>query len=157
MENIQVPPKARADGVDRNRSDAGLRTVLLADDDEDFRSVLAELLVEEGIRVIDVPSGEGVLAALDHATQPRGRTPDLLVLDLMMPRVSGLEVLQKLRKSPRWAQLPVLVVTGANDPMLRVRLDLPIAFKPDPEVVLDAIRRLLPAPPADVLSDRRQG
>src|SRR4029079_4201199 len=134
-----------------------LRTVLLADDDDDFRCVLAELLAEEGIRVIEVPSGEAVLAFLDHATQPRGRTPDLLVLDLMMPRVSGLEVLQKLRKSARWSPLPALVVTGANDPMLRVRLDLPNAFKPDPEVVLEAVRRLLPGPPAVAFTDRQRG
>jgi response regulator RpfG family c-di-GMP phosphodiesterase len=36
--------------------------------------------------------------------------------------MGGIEVLQKLRKSARWARLPVLVVTGVNDPMLPVRL-----------------------------------
>jgi len=83
------------------------------------------------------------LAVLDRATKLRGRSPDLLVLDLMMPKVSGIEVVQRLRKSSRWTRLPILVVTGVNDPMLRVRLDLPIAFKPDAEVVVDAVRRLL--------------
>ena len=155
MEHIQVPAETRV-GTSR-RDDGGLPTVLLADDDEDFRSVIAELLAEEGIRVSDVPSGEAVLAVLDQAAKPRGRTPDLLVLDLMMPRVSGLEVLQRLRKSARWAQLPVLVVTGANDPMLRVRLDLPIAFKPDPEVVLEAVRRLLPARSAAASAHGQRG
>jgi len=57
-----------------------------------------------------------------------------------MPRMSGIEVLQRLRKSRRWESLPVLVVTALNDPMLPVRLDLPIAFKPDAQAVLDAIR-----------------
>jgi len=148
MDNIQVPAEER---VGKGRGDdAGLRTVLLADDDEDFRCVLAELLAAEGLRVIDVPSGEAALAVLDHATKARGRSPDLLVLDLMMPRLSGLEVLQRLRKSARWARLPVLVVTAANDPMLRVRLDLPIAFKPDTDVVLESVRRLLPARSTDV-------
>jgi two-component system OmpR family response regulator/two-component system response regulator CpxR len=118
--------------------------VLLADDDEDFRRALAELLTAEGLRVIDVPSGEEALAVLDHATKPRGRSPDLLVLDLMMPNVNGIEVLQRLRKSARWTQLPILLVTGVNDPMLRVRLDLPIAFKPDIELIVEAVRRLLP-------------
>jgi CheY-like chemotaxis protein len=155
MEHIQVPAETRV-GTSR-RDDAGLRTVLLADDDEDFRSVIAELLAEEGLRVIDVPSGEAALAVLEQAAKPRGRTLDLLVLDLMMPRVSGLEVLQRLRKSPRWAQLPVLVVTGANDPMLRVRLDLPIAFKPDPEVVLEAVRRLLPGRSAAAFAHGQPG
>ena len=143
MENIQVPAEARV-GRSR-RDDAGTRMVLLVDDDDDFRGALAELLAADGLRVIDVPSGEAALAFLDRATKPRGSSPDLLVLDLMMPRLSGIEVLHRLRKSAHWAQLPVLVVTGANDPMLRVRLDLPIAFKPDPEVVLEAVRSLLPA------------
>ena len=143
MENIQVPARTR--GGRSRGADSGPQTVLLADDDEDFRCVLAELLAAEGLRVIDVPSGEEALAVLEHATKARGRWPDLLVLDLMMPRLSGLEVLQRLRKSTHWARLPILVVTGANDPMLRVRLDLPIAFKPDTDVVLENVRRLLPA------------
>jgi CheY-like chemotaxis protein len=143
MENIQVPARSR--GGKSRGDESGLQTVLLADDDEDFRCVLAELLAAEGLRVIAVPSGEEALAVLEHATKARGRWPDLLVLDLMMPRLSGLEVLQRLRKSAHWARLPILVVTGANDPMLHVRLDLPIAFKPDTDVVLESVRRLLPA------------
>ena len=60
-------------------------------------------------------------------------------------KVSGIEVLQRLRRSARWTQLPILVVTGVNDPMLRVRLDLPIAFKPDIELIVETVCRLLPA------------
>ena len=120
------------------------RTVQLADDDDDFRIALADLLADEGHQVIDVSSGEAALAALDAAARGRASAPELLVLDLMMPKMSGIEVLQRLRKSARWAQLPVLVVTGVNDPMLRVRLDLPVAFKPDTEVVLEAVRSQLP-------------
>src|ERR1044071_2375944 len=119
------------------------RTVQLADDDDDFRIALADLLADEGHQVIDVSSGEAALAALDAAARGRASAPDLLVLDLLMPKMSGIEVLQRLRKSARWAKLPVLVMTGVNDPMLRVRLDLPIAFKPDADVVLEAARHQL--------------
>ena len=118
-------------------------TVLLADDDEDFRSALAELLDEDGYHVVSVPSGAAALALLEDAAKGRAPPPDLLVLDLLMPSMSGLEVLQWLRKSARWASLPVLVVTGVNDPMLPVRLDVPIAFKPDAEAVLAAVRQQL--------------
>jgi CheY-like chemotaxis protein len=118
-------------------------TVLLADDDEDFRSALAELLDEDGCDVVAVPHGAAALALLEDAARGRAPPPDLLVLDLLMPSMSGLEVLQRLRRSARWARLPVLVVTGVNDPMLPVRLDVPIAFKPDAEVVLAAIRHQL--------------
>jgi CheY-like chemotaxis protein len=136
----------------RAREDSLARTVLLADDDDDFRSALAELLTADGYRVIDVASGEAALGWLHDAAKARERSPGVLVLDLMMPRMSGIEVLQRLRKSGRWADLPILVITAANDPMLRVRLDLPIAFKPDVDVVLEAVRRLLPtrSPFADV-------
>lgn len=127
---------AHASGVDA-------RTVLLADDDEDFRVALAEALDDHGYDVVAVPSGAAALAALEHAANGGTRPPDLLVLDLLMPGMSGNEVLQKLRKSPRWARLPVLVVTGVNDPMLPVRLDVPIAFKPDTEAVVAAVRQQL--------------
>jgi CheY-like chemotaxis protein len=126
-----LPHAGRVDG----------RTVLLADDDEDFRFALAEGLEADGYDVVAVPNGEAVLAALEDATEGRLRPPDLLVLDLLMPRMGAIEVLQRLRKSAQWAELPVLVVTGVNDPMLPVRLDVPIAFKPDANAVLAAVRQ----------------
>ncbi len=125
---------------DTNGIDA---TVLVVDDDDDFRAALAETLEDEGCDVVDARTGEAALALLDDAAKGRARAPDLLVLDLLMPRMSGIEVLQRLRKSRRWASLPVLVVTAVNDQMLPVRLDVPIAFKPDVQAVLDAVRQQL--------------
>jgi DNA-binding response OmpR family regulator len=127
----------------RSRARDAARTVLLADDDEDFRSALAELLAEDGHQVISVPSGEASLAVLDDAARGRRRAPDLLILDLLMPKMSGVEVLRTLRASKRWSRLPIVIVTGANDPMLRVRLDMPIVFKPDIDDVLAAVRAQL--------------
>lgn len=118
-------------------------TVLIVDDDDDFRDALAATIQEEGHQVTHVRTGEEALALLDDAAENRGAMPDLLVLDLMMPRVSGTEVLQKLRKMPVWSRLRVLVVTGVNDPMLPVRLDLPVAFKTDVPAVLNAVRQQL--------------
>jgi CheY-like chemotaxis protein len=138
----RTPPTALP-RVHKGQGGDGARTVLIADDDEDFRFALAELLAEEGHRVIEVQDGEAALAVLDAAAKGRGRSPDLFVLDLLMPKMSGIEVLQRLRKSARWGKLPVLVMTGVNDPMLRVRLDLPIVFKPEIDVVLEAARNQL--------------
>lgn len=123
------------------------RTVLLVDDDADFRLALAEALRNEGHHVIEARSGEAALAVLDYLATTQTRAPDLLVLDLLLPKMSGIDVLRRVRSSPRWACLPTLVVTGVNDSMLPVRLDLPIAFKPDTDVVLDTIRRHLAQPP----------
>jgi len=58
-----------------------------------------------------------------------------------MPVMSGIEVLQRLRRSHRWAQLPVLIMTGVNDPMLPVMLNAPVVFKPDMDVLVNAVRQ----------------
>jgi CheY-like chemotaxis protein len=121
----------------------GARTVLVADDDENFRVALAEALEGEGCEVIAVRNGTAVLAVLDVAARKSARRPDLLVLDLVMPHMSGMEVLQRLRKSPEWRRMPVLVVTGIDDPMLPVRLDVPTAFKTDAQTLLAAVREQL--------------
>jgi CheY-like chemotaxis protein len=118
-------------------------TVLVVDDDDDFREALADALEDEGCNVLAAPSGEAALALLDEALKKRVTMPDLMVLDLVMPRMSGIEVLQKLRKSRHWRELPVLVVTAVNDQMLPVRLNVPIAFKPDYKAAIDAIRQQL--------------
>ena len=89
-----MAPVAHAGRVDA-------RTVLLADDDEDVRVALAEALDEEGYAVVAVANGAAALAALEHAAKGRAPAPDLLVLDLLMPGMGGLAVLQKLRKSAR--------------------------------------------------------
>src|SRR5438552_12666319 len=126
------------------RSDTSrLEATVFVVDDDDFRTALSETLEAEGYHVVGAATGEAALALFDEAAKGRKPVPDLLVLDLLMPRMSGIEVLQKLQKIPRWASLPVLIVTGVNDQMLPVRLDLPIVFKPDVQTVMDAIRRQL--------------
>jgi CheY-like chemotaxis protein len=123
-------------------------TILLVDDDRDFRATLADVLSDEGYSVIEASSGQAALAALDDLTRSRKPGPDVLVLDLMMPGMSGIEVLQRLQKTPQWARLPVVVLTGMNDPMLSVRLDLPIAFKPDMDALLTAVQRQITTGPS---------
>lgn len=132
-----TPQKSKAAARSSNR------TVLLVDDDDDFRVAVAEALGDDAHQVIEARSGEAALSVLEHAARAREHGPDLIVLDLMMPRMGGIEFLQRLRKSPRWAQVAVLIVTAVNDPMLRVRLDVPIAFKSDTDAVLQMIRRYL--------------
>jgi CheY-like chemotaxis protein len=117
------------------------RPVVLVDDDDDFRVMFGEALRLDGTRVIEAAGGTVAIAVLDRLARSREQDPTLLVLDLMMPVMSGIEVLQRLRRSPRWAQLPVLIMTAVNDPMLPVMLNAPVVFKPDMDVLVNAVRQ----------------
>jgi CheY-like chemotaxis protein len=119
------------------------RTILLVDDDTDFRTSFAELLRLDGHTVLEAATGGDALETLETVVRHRAPRPDLLVVDLFMPNINGTELLQRVRRSPRWAELPVLVITGINDPMLAVRLDVPFAFKTDSETLRAAVRRRL--------------
>jgi two-component system response regulator (stage 0 sporulation protein F) len=78
--------------------------VLIADDDEDIRATLADLIANEGWRVAEARDGEQALEmVLDHA-------PDVLVLDQRMPGLTGAEVFHTLRA--RGVLVPVVLVTA---------------------------------------------
>ena len=83
-------------------------TVLVAEDDDDLRGVLTASLTRNGHRVIQARDGAEALASLERDQV------DLLVLDLVMPNIDGLEVLARLKGTGRGATLPVVVVTGTD-------------------------------------------
>jgi len=81
-------------------------TVLVVDDDPALRDVLESVLEQDGWRVTTAADGHEALAAVER------ERPTAMVLDLMMPRSDGFEVLRVLRKEPATADLPVIVVTA---------------------------------------------
>jgi signal transduction histidine kinase/CheY-like chemotaxis protein len=83
-------------------------SVLVVDDDESLRDVLSSLLVEDGWRVATAADGQAALDAVAH------ERPTAMVLDLMMPRIDGFEVLRALREQPTTRDLPVIVVTAKD-------------------------------------------
>ncbi|MFJ8906387.1 SpoIIE family protein phosphatase [Streptomyces sp. NPDC102351] len=90
-------------------SDAGTTRsarVLVADDNADMREYLTRILTAGGYEVTAVTDG---VEALDAA---RRRTPDLVVSDVMMPRLDGLELVSRLRGDPRTASVPVLLLSA---------------------------------------------
>jgi len=118
--------------------------VLLVDDDDEFRTAFVELLLsEEELDVVEAATGEAALAHLEAAGRGREQRLSLIVIDLMMPSISGLELLQRLRRHPRWRSIPVMVMTAVNDPMLPVRLDVPVAYKLDYDSVRTQVMRQL--------------
>lgn len=76
---------------------------MLADDENAITDNLAPFLERSGFRVVVVPDGQAALAAVEE------HTPDLCVLDVLMPRVDGREVLRRLRQSGQWH--PVILLT----------------------------------------------
>lgn len=124
--------------------------VLIADDDIDICELVAFKLERAGHRVIAANDGDEALERL------REQTPDLVLLDIMMPRRTGIEVCQALRQDPATAGVPVIMLTakaqeadvergfeaGANDYIVK-----PFS----PRELLTRVNTMLgrPAPPHD--------
>jgi DNA-binding response OmpR family regulator len=79
---------------------------LIADDDLDIRDLVAFKLEQAGYEVIAVDNGAAALSAA------RETPPDLAVLDVMMPGLSGIDVCRELHASPSTAALPVILLTA---------------------------------------------
>jgi len=88
---------------------ATAQTVLLVEDDYDVRDTLQDLLESEGFDVIPAANGKQAIDFLRYA-KPRGDF--VVVLDLMMPMVSGWEVLELLTEDSRLAGIPVIVLSA---------------------------------------------
>jgi len=85
------------------------RTILAVDDEEDILELVGYNLTKEGFRVIRVASGE---KALELAKTER---PDLIILDLMLPGVDGLEVCKHLRAERATSDIPIVMLTAKGE------------------------------------------
>ena len=90
--------------------------ILLIEDDEDIRDDLAELLMDEGYRVITTSNGQEAWDELES-----GVDPTVIVLDLMMPVMSGWDFRQRQLSDPRLAKVPVVVLSGVADAWLEAQ------------------------------------
>ena len=86
------------------------KTILIVEDESDTAEMYTQMLQKNGYGVVRVSGG---VAAMKHLLQIK---PDLILLDLMMPDVSGLEVLRFLRREPQLENLPVVVVSAKSLP-----------------------------------------
>ncbi len=84
------------------------KSILIVDDESDVRTVLNILLAQCGYAVTEAADGQ---EALDLMSQ---REFDLVFLDLMMPRLTGEEVLERMKADGRLARLPVIVLTAVS-------------------------------------------
>lgn len=84
----------------------GRPLVLVADDDDDIRALIVFRLERAGYEVLSAADGE---TALQLATEHR---PDLAVLDVMMPKLDGYELTQRLRAQEETSRMPVILLTA---------------------------------------------
>ena len=85
------------------------KKILVVDDEKDLVDILAFNLRREQYDVVTAPDGE---KALDAA---RRDPPDLVILDLMMPGIGGLEVCRRMRSDPRTSRIPVIMLTAKGE------------------------------------------
>jgi type II secretory ATPase GspE/PulE/Tfp pilus assembly ATPase PilB-like protein len=89
--------------------------VLTVDDDAVNRKLIEKILTGEGYRVCSAESGQSALAVL------RDVSPDLILLDVMMPSMDGYEVCARLQQEPQTAYVPVIFITALGDNQDRAR------------------------------------
>ena len=89
--------------------------VLVVEDDPSVRGLLQTLLSAEGYQV--ATASDGLAGLVKASSQP----PALVLLDLMMPDLGGVRVLEEMRDDPELAQVPVIVVTGKLDAIASMR------------------------------------
>jgi DNA-binding response OmpR family regulator len=85
------------------------KQIMVVDDDVELLTLLGIILERGGFSVL---RAEGALAALDMLKES---TPDLFILDLMLPDMDGFELCRQIRTYPQTAQTPVLILSARND------------------------------------------
>jgi len=123
VQTLHKPPPSTFTGesfqlVDEENVNANgeSKKVLLVEDEDALRRVLKDLLEREGFTVFEAADGVKALDEIDRAA------PDIIVLDLNLPRLDGYGVLSHLRARPATAELPVIVLTAKGDEDSEVRV-----------------------------------
>lgn len=108
--------------------------VLIVEDDRDVALTINDVVEDSGYRALCAANGREALSLLEV------EVPALMLIDLFMPEMNGVELLKVIKKSPKLASIPRVIMTAANDQMIGVREDVTVLYKP---VDFDALTRLL--------------
>jgi adenylate cyclase len=119
LPNHKPPANMQTETLNRNKSSSaralGCRgLVLVVDDDEANRTLLRDSLETHGYEIVEAESGEQALQKVEQ------RPPDVILLDVMMPRMDGFEVCRRLKQDARTAHIPILIVTALSERMERM-------------------------------------
>jgi DNA-binding response OmpR family regulator len=121
-------------------TETAAKTVLICEDDANLRTLVRLALGEQGYRFFEAPDGP---SGLELARRTR---PDLIVLDLMLPGRSGLDVLRELRSGVEFTDTPVIVISAwsfSDEAAAEAGADRFVAKPFDPDELRDAAIELL--------------
>jgi len=116
--------------------------ILVVDDEEDVLELVRYNLDKNGYKVITAASGEQAII------EAGGKTPDLIILDLMLPGIDGLEVCRKLKSDVKTERIPIIMLTAKGEETdivtgLELGADDYVTKPFSPKVLIARIRRLL--------------
>src|SRR5438477_3799951 len=120
-------------------------TLLLADDSVTIQRVIELTFADEDIVVVAVSEGDEAIAALTETP------PDIVLADIGMPGRTGYEVAQHIKETPRLSHIPVLLLTGASEPVdqsraAEVGCDGVLSKPFEPQLVVGRVKELLAKP-----------
>jgi CheY-like chemotaxis protein len=113
---------------------ASEKRILVVDDEPDVRNFLAACLEDAGFNV------ETAVDGVDALEKVEAFSPDLMTLDMVMPRMPGIKVIRELRKQKKWAKLPIIIITAhARDDMGsdQIKEFMALTANVRPKVILD--------------------
>jgi two-component system cell cycle response regulator DivK len=119
------------------------KRILYIEDNEFNRKIVRDLLGRTSYRLIEAVDGE---AGVDTAQR---EVPELIIMDIQLPRLSGLDATRRIRIDPRTAQIPIIVITsfalsGDEQRAMEAGASAYLAKPYSPRELLQTIRRLVP-------------
>ncbi len=119
-----------------------MRRILVVDDEPSIREILDFSLAAEGFEVIQAPDGEDALLVAGALR------PDLIILDVMMPRLDGIETCRQLKADSRTRDIPVILLTARVTPGDRrrgeeARADAYVTKPFSPRRLVETVRKFL--------------
>jgi len=89
------------------------KTIMVVDDEPDILISIGQMLEISGYSVIKACDGKECLQKLNELNT----IPDLIILDIMMPEISGWDVAAKIKENPKWDKIPIVFLTAKGDTM----------------------------------------
>ena len=118
-----------------------MKKILIVEDEQIIIDLLQKKITEEGYEVFIAKDGEEGLKAM------RETKPDLVLLDIVMPKMGGLEVMEEAQKEPELKKIPIIVISNSGQPVELDRAqklgarDWLIKTEFDPEEVIDKVKK----------------